>query len=130
QARAVGELGIPADRTAVGEVSQDRQPLLDEGVRLPALDVRDEANAASVVLVVRVIEPLRFQAHDEESVLLNSRTVEYTVIAPQRQWPRVPAAHRRRRAGSLRRSNRAARSAGGRARHSCQAASARGAARG
>ena len=123
QAGAVGELGIPADRTAVGEVSEDRQPLLDDAVRLLALDVRDEAYAAGVVLMGGVIKPLRVQAHDGD------RAFEYTFIALQRQWLRVPAAPRDRRAAQPGRWPPATRSAYGRARPSCPAPSARAGAR-
>ena len=49
----------PAHRAAVAEVLQHRQALLDDRVRLLALDVRDEADAARVVFVRRVIETLR-----------------------------------------------------------------------
>src|SRR6185436_9955715 len=55
-ARAVGQLRVVAHRAAVAQVLQDREALLDDAVRLPALDVRDEADAARVVLVGRVIQ--------------------------------------------------------------------------
>ncbi len=94
QSGAVGELRVPAHRAAVAEVLQHRQPLLDDGVRLLALDVRDEAYAAGVVLVSGVVQPLGKlglgQAHD--------RTFEYTFTALQRQWPGGPPRHRRHRA--------------------------------
>ena len=48
---APSESRVAARRAAVREVAQDRQALLDDGVRLLALDVRDEAEAAGVVLV-------------------------------------------------------------------------------
>src|SRR5204863_7556952 len=102
-ARAVGELGIPAHCAAVREVAQHRQALLDDGVRLLALDVRDEAYAASVVLVVGGIEPLTKrkvgQGHDW--------MIEYTVTALQRQWLRGRCVHRRPRAAPRGRSTRA-----------------------
>ena len=59
-AGAVGELGVPADRAAVREVLQDREALLDDGVDLLALDVRDEADAARIVLVARVVQALQW----------------------------------------------------------------------
>jgi hypothetical protein len=55
---AVGKLRIPADRATVIEVLQDRQSLLDDRMRLPALDVGNEADAAAVVFVSRVVQPL------------------------------------------------------------------------
>ena len=44
-----------ADRAAVGKVAQHGQTLLDDRMRLLALDMGDEAYAAGVVLIVRVI---------------------------------------------------------------------------
>jgi hypothetical protein len=43
----------------VGEVLEDQQALLDDLVALLPLDVRDEADAAGVVLIGRVVEALR-----------------------------------------------------------------------
>ena len=47
---------IGARRAAVREVVQDREALLDDVVGLLALDVRDEAHAAGVVLVAWVVQ--------------------------------------------------------------------------
>ena len=58
-ARAIRELRVPAHRAAMREIAQHREPLLDDGVGLAALDVRDEADAAGVMLVFRPIQPLR-----------------------------------------------------------------------
>src|SRR5262249_26649777 len=57
-AGAIGKLRIPAYRAAMREVAQHREPLLDDGVRLAALDVGDEAYAAGVMLVFRPVKPL------------------------------------------------------------------------
>ena len=57
-AGAVAGQRVGADRAAVGQVLQDLQALLDDGVALRALDVRDEADAAGVVFVGRVVETL------------------------------------------------------------------------
>src|SRR6185295_11004067 len=57
-ARAVRELGVVTDRATVSEVPQDRQALLHDRMRFLALDVGDEADAARVVLVFRVVQPL------------------------------------------------------------------------
>ena len=46
-------------RAAVPQVHQHLERLLDNGVRAPPLDVRDEADAAGVVLVQRVIKTKR-----------------------------------------------------------------------
>ena len=51
-------LGIAAARAAVLEVEQHRDALLDDVVRLLAADVRDEADAAGVVLEGRIVETL------------------------------------------------------------------------
>ena len=48
------------------EIDEDLQTLANNAVRLHALDVGDEADAAGVVLVSRVIQPLfRRQSHAE-----------------------------------------------------------------
>ena len=57
-AAAVAHHRIGADGAAVGEVPEDREPLLDDGVRLHVLHVGDEADAAGVLLVLRVVESL------------------------------------------------------------------------
>ena len=58
-AGAVAHQRVGADRAAVVEVLEDLQALLDDRVRLLALDVGDEADAAGVVLVGRRIEARR-----------------------------------------------------------------------
>ncbi len=55
---AVAHQRIGTDRTPVVEVLEDLQALLDDAVRLRTLDVRDEADAAGVVLVGRVVQPV------------------------------------------------------------------------
>ncbi len=57
-AGAVAVQGIGSGRAAVREVVEDREAVLDDVVRLAPLDVRDEAHAARVVLVARVVESL------------------------------------------------------------------------
>ena len=58
-AGAVAGVDLAAARAAVLQVHQDLQRLLHDGVRLAALDVDDEADAAGVVLVHGVVETLR-----------------------------------------------------------------------
>ncbi len=58
QPRPVAVQGIGPGRPAMAQVVEDREPLLDDVVGLPALDVRDEAHAARVVLVAGVVESL------------------------------------------------------------------------
>ena len=45
----------------VREVLQDRETLLDDAVALLALDVRDKAHAARIVLVAPVVQALRWR---------------------------------------------------------------------
>ncbi len=57
-ARAVALQRVGAGGAAVGEVAQDREALRDDRVALLALDVRDEAEPARIVLVRRVVKTL------------------------------------------------------------------------
>ena len=61
-AGAVAHQRVGADRAAVVEVDQDFQALADQVVRLSALDIDDEADAAGVMLVAWVVEAL-FRNH-------------------------------------------------------------------
>ncbi len=54
---------VRPDRAAVVEIHQDLETLADQVVALVTLDVRDEADAARVVLVRGVVEPLLFRLH-------------------------------------------------------------------
>ena len=55
-AGAVAHQRIGPDRAAVVQVLEDLQALLDDRVRLAAGDVRDEADAAGIVLLARSVE--------------------------------------------------------------------------
>ena len=55
-AGAVAGARIGADRAAMLEIEQDRQRVLDDLVRLAVLDVGDEADAAGVRVVDRIVE--------------------------------------------------------------------------
>ncbi len=55
-AGAIARVGLASARAAVQQIEQNLQPLVDDAVRLAALDVDDEANAARVVLVGRVVK--------------------------------------------------------------------------
>ena len=57
-ARAVAGVVLAAAGAAVVEVDQRGQAVADELVRLPPLEVDDEADAAAVVLVLGVVEAL------------------------------------------------------------------------
>ncbi|MET3246990.1 hypothetical protein ABIE53_003735 [Burkholderia sp. OAS925] len=58
-ARAVAHERIGADSAAVVEILQNLQALLDDLVTFLALDMSDEADAAGVMFVLRVVQPLR-----------------------------------------------------------------------
>src|SRR5262249_35057693 len=55
-AGAVAGAGLAAAGAAMEQVEQHLQALLDDAVRLAAFDVHDEADAAGVVLVARIVE--------------------------------------------------------------------------
>ena len=57
-AGAVAHQRIGADRAAMRQVFEHEQPVLDDLVRLHALHLRDEADAAGIMLVARIIEAL------------------------------------------------------------------------
>ena len=57
-AGAVAGVDLAATRAAMVEVLEDLDALLDDGVRFAALDVHDEADAAGVMLELRVVEAL------------------------------------------------------------------------
>src|SRR5262249_57406685 len=55
---AVPRQGIAAARPAMRQVVEHLQPLLDDIVRFDALDIHHEADAASVVFVLGIVETL------------------------------------------------------------------------
>src|SRR5262245_14534637 len=55
---------ISADRAAMFEVAKDRERVVDDLVRLAALDVGDEADAARILLERRIIKTLRLRRHN------------------------------------------------------------------
>ena len=57
-AGAVAGLRIAARRAAMGEVDEDLEALADNLVALFAADARDQAHAAGIVLIARMIETL------------------------------------------------------------------------
>ncbi len=58
-AGAVAGVHLASTRAPVEQVDEQLQRLADDGVRPLALDVNDEADSAGVVLVLRVVQPLR-----------------------------------------------------------------------
>ncbi len=58
-ARAVTHQRIGADGPAMLQIVEDRQTLFDDRVGLHILHMRDEADAAGIVLLGRVVETLR-----------------------------------------------------------------------
>ena len=61
-AGAVAGARIGADRAAVLQIAQDGERVLDQLVRVPALDVGDEADAAGILVERRIVETLRDRA--------------------------------------------------------------------
>ena len=59
--RAVTCLRVRTHRTAVGQVDQQLQALLNNIVAFLVFDIRDEADTAGVVFVTAVIKPLRLR---------------------------------------------------------------------
>ena len=58
-AGAVARARVGADRAAMFEIAEDRDRVLDDLVRLAALDVGDEADAAGILLVARIEQAAR-----------------------------------------------------------------------
>ncbi len=58
-AGAVAGARVGADRAAMFEIAQDRDRVLDDLVRLAALDVGDEADAAGILFVTRIEQAVR-----------------------------------------------------------------------
>ena len=58
---AVAGVVLAAAGAAVVQVDQGRQAVADQPVRLPPLEVDHEADAAAIVLVLRVVEALRLR---------------------------------------------------------------------
>ena len=71
-ARAVAGVGLRSARTAVFEVAQQAQALLDDVVRLASTEVDDKTDTARVLLVLRVVKSLRLRqitvVHTEPSL--------------------------------------------------------------
>ena len=57
-ARAVAGVVLAAAGAAVVQVEQRRQAVADQLMRFPPLQVDDEAHAAAIVFVARVVETL------------------------------------------------------------------------
>ena len=88
-AGAVAHQRVCPDRAPVVEIDQDLQPLGDDVVRFPALDIGDEADATGVVLVPRIIEAL---------LLGRSHTATLRAMARSGAWGRQAGVDGRRRA--------------------------------
>ncbi len=58
-ARAVAGQRVGADGAAMGQVLEDLQAVLDDRVARAAFQVGDEADAAGIVLALRIVESLR-----------------------------------------------------------------------
>ncbi len=81
-AAAVAHLGVGAHRAAMVEVVRgSTRPLLDDVVRLAVLHVGDEADAAGILLVARIVEALgrrqTWIAHERTSVSRRGRAARH-----------------------------------------------------
>src|SRR5205085_7015922 len=68
-AGTVAKQRVVSGRTAMGEVLQDLKTLSEDRVALLALDVRDESEAAGVVLVRRIVQSLPLWGEGGRQVL-------------------------------------------------------------
>ena len=98
-AGAVAGQRVGAGRAAMGEVLQDLEAMLDDLVARPALEVGDEADAASIVLALRIIESLRRRRRRPRRGSRNARTTHgmpsshetsATPHAPSERGPEKP----------------------------------------
>ena len=71
-AGAVAEARIGADGAAVLEIAEDAQRVGDDLMRLLALDVGDEADAAGILLQRRIVQAFGFRAPSVNSGVCNS----------------------------------------------------------
>jgi hypothetical protein len=58
-ARAVAGERVGSGGAAMGQVFEDLQAVLDDLAAWPAFEIGDETDAASIVLVLRIVESLR-----------------------------------------------------------------------
>ena len=63
-AGAIAGFRIAAAGAAVGQVDQDLDALADDVVGLLAIDAGDKADAAGVVLMLRIVKSLRSRDHE------------------------------------------------------------------
>ncbi len=75
-AGAVAGARVGADRAAVLEVAEDLQRVGDDLVRLAALDVGDEADAAGILVEPRIVEPLRVRHAGVGAVAIEQARVD------------------------------------------------------
>src|SRR5487761_2210935 len=80
---AVAHQRIGTDRAAMVEVDEDFQALADDVVRLAALDVHHEADAARIVLVARIVQALALNLMHRRGLSWNG----VTIWAPGRRCP-------------------------------------------
>ena len=110
-AGAVAGARIGADRAAMLEIAQDRERVLDDLVRLAALDVGDEADAAGILVERRIVEPLRGRQtgigavgkrRQPDASFARRRCVRSSSSpGPLLVSPSLPARHVPRRAGAI-----------------------------
>ena len=55
---AIAGLGIRTDSTAMGQIDQNLQPLLNDGMAFLAFDIGDETDAAGIMFVAAIVKAL------------------------------------------------------------------------
>ena len=92
-AGAIAHQRVGADGAAMRQVFEHGKAVLDDLVRLHALHVDDEADAAGVMLVARIVEALGGQAGSASGSAMSVRTVFLTAAAfVCAAWPFVAEA--------------------------------------
>ena len=92
-AAAVAELGVRAHRAAMVEVDQNLQALFEDVMRLAVLHVGDEADAAGIMLVGRIVERLGAAAsadRDRDWLFRSGRATRRTSLGFWRSSFRSP----------------------------------------
>ncbi len=84
-AGAVAGARIGADRAAMLEVEQDGQRILDDLVRLAALDVGDEADAAGILVERGIVEAVASGSAGIGAVAIEQARVDAATASPRRR---------------------------------------------
>ncbi len=90
-AGAIAEARVGADRAAMFEIAENAERIGDDLVRLLALDVGDEADAAGILFQARVVKAVGLRAPSMQFALCSSRaaSVDLASAAADSAWPRM-----------------------------------------